>query len=198
MVTIRKNVFETNSSSCHSITITDDVAENQNDEVLRACGDEFGWEHDIISTPQKKFSYWCVAALDWLCDLLYKDSKEIDIKNASTEAEKKRLRYVDMPLHKSSITKYDDKIRYIKESIGSYFSSRGVTIIWDGEYEEEKWSFDLSGEQHTSNIDGYIDHQSAPGEDKECRELAELWKDPEALYNFIFGNSYIETDNDNH
>ena len=196
MVTIRRNVFETNSSSCHSITIVDDVASDHNGTVLYACGDDFGWERDTITSHQKKFSYWCVAALDRLCDLLYIDSKNLYLQKAKTEEERTEIELGDNSLQKSSIVKYDDKVRYIRDTVGDYFSKRGVEIIWDDE--DENWFFNLDGEYHTPNLDGYIDHQSAPCEDSDCRNLAELWKDPEALYNFVFGDSYIVTDNDNH
>jgi hypothetical protein len=43
---------------------------------------------------------------------------------------------------------------------------------------------------------GYIDHQSAPSEDAECRRLAGMC--PGELLDWIFGDGFFETGNDNY
>jgi hypothetical protein len=44
---------------------------------------------------------------------------------------------------------------------------------------------------------GYgIDHQSAPHEDEEAYRLG--WSTPEEVYDWVFGDGSVETDNDNH
>jgi hypothetical protein len=63
MKTIRHNVFETNSSSTHSISISKDcdgVLETlpvNDDGIVILNGGEFGWEEDSFSDPQTKASY---------------------------------------------------------------------------------------------------------------------------------------------
>lgn len=58
--TIRRNVFETNSSSMHSLSIigsdriTNDIGDG--DEIIVTYG-EFGWGYDTLTTPQEKISY---------------------------------------------------------------------------------------------------------------------------------------------
>lgn len=56
---IRKNIFETNSSSTHSIVVGND-GENIYDGLpgsLEFHGDEFGWEHKLYNDTQKKANY---------------------------------------------------------------------------------------------------------------------------------------------
>ena len=47
---VRQNVFETNSSSTHSICVTkNNILDNKVDEIYFRL-DEFGWEYSILST----------------------------------------------------------------------------------------------------------------------------------------------------
>ena len=59
MKTIRKCVFETNSSSTHSIclTTTDDTLPSKFPSELRFTIGEFGWEHAILDNAYDKASY---------------------------------------------------------------------------------------------------------------------------------------------
>lgn len=75
------------------------------------------------------------------------------------------------------------------KNVIKYFKTRGVTII-------NKVSYDAKDEWN--HVPGYIDHQSGPWEDDECQEIANMFYNPETLYNFVFGNSEIIIDNDNH
>lgn len=56
MLQIRKGVFETNSSSTHSICIAKDVEVSIPRSIHFSFG-EFGWERDTLSTPLEKASY---------------------------------------------------------------------------------------------------------------------------------------------
>lgn len=56
---VRKNIFETNSSSTHSIVIGNN-GEDVHDglpHVLEFHGDEFGWEHRLHTDTQSKANY---------------------------------------------------------------------------------------------------------------------------------------------
>lgn len=79
------------------------------------------------------------------------------------------------------------------DNVIAYFKTRGVTVINDAKYISEKeYEYDYR------NVEGSIDHQSAPYEDSECDEIAHMFYEPEKLYNFVFGKSEIIIDNDNH
>jgi hypothetical protein len=57
MKQIRKGIFETNSSSTHCITIKKKFDEISLPKKLAFKGDEYGWEHRILDTPEEKASY---------------------------------------------------------------------------------------------------------------------------------------------
>lgn len=69
MLQIRKNVFETNSSSTHSLVISNkersyDYTLPVEDGVLTIPFGEFGWGPDILSTPIEKLSYLITDRID--------------------------------------------------------------------------------------------------------------------------------------
>lgn len=71
---IRQNVFETNSSSTHSISISadtdsllDTLIPDKNGDVL-LNGGEFGWQEKIYNDVQSKASYLAIYATDWAYD----------------------------------------------------------------------------------------------------------------------------------
>jgi hypothetical protein len=77
---IRKSVFETNSSSTHSIHIDDgkyvsDLIFVDNDEVLRIYPGEFGWEVEDYYDAASKASY-CMTYLYQCAQRYSKDYKE--------------------------------------------------------------------------------------------------------------------------
>lgn len=75
MTTIRHNTFETNSSSCHSITWTNHFKINES--TLYTNGDgEYGWGYDELTTPIKKLDY-CIVALHYISDYFKDDLDEL-------------------------------------------------------------------------------------------------------------------------
>ena len=63
MKTVRQHLFETNSSSIHSITIGnngEDFKSNLPEKVVFGGG-EFGWEHEIYDNVQDKANYLRVS-----------------------------------------------------------------------------------------------------------------------------------------
>ncbi len=78
MKTIRPNVFETNSSSEHTICFPcASACENLNPapQTLTAHGEgEYGWGYDVLDTPYSLLDYWLVAIKDtgiclWIMNL---------------------------------------------------------------------------------------------------------------------------------
>ena len=56
-IQIRKSVFETNSSSVHTITITKNPNNLKFPKKLIFDSGDYGWEHDCLTTPEEKASY---------------------------------------------------------------------------------------------------------------------------------------------
>ena len=60
---IRRKVFETNSSSTHSICITENRRPLIYPSKLRFKCEEFGWEGAVLRTPEEKASYLYASIL---------------------------------------------------------------------------------------------------------------------------------------
>ena len=78
MIKIRRGMFETNSSSTHTIIVTDRKTEPGN-LVDFAIG-EFGWEFGRLDTIDKKASYLYTMACEMLGRDVYQDLYEILVK----------------------------------------------------------------------------------------------------------------------
>lgn len=77
MITIRMNAFETNSSSTHSVCISKSNIKNiKLPKKLTFKLDNFGWEFDILDTPEKKASYLYTALFCYFDQDLEKPNKE--------------------------------------------------------------------------------------------------------------------------
>lgn len=87
LINIRNGVFETNSSSVHSITLTGNSGERDLpaglNEVLYIQQNEFGWGYDVLKSPLEKLTYVFTALdtvynspifLKWLKELVYEKS----------------------------------------------------------------------------------------------------------------------------
>ena len=241
MRTIRKFVFETNSSSAHSLTFATkgSGAKYNNSKILDWKGEEYGWEREEYHSPQAKFSYYLVALQDWLSmkqkqeyakrhkipatysDTIY-DFSFGSLERIARAIQDNDKYWID---HYKVIDK--ENIEYISKlasqkvrGLYDFLISKGCTFksfdytndshefIYDGtDYElfdalehlkdapENEWKKypDIS---NWIDFGGYIDHQSGPSEDSDCRKLAEF--SYEEVFDWIFGDSSVITDNDNH
>lgn len=170
MKTIRNHVFETNSSSMHSISFNSDYPEDQNGYKLEVTGEgDFGWyiEDDYVEDPEGKMNYAliayaCICGGEDECNDVLSEIKRV-FKNHGVE------------------------VNFAEDDEGKQHA------IW---FEVDRW--DDSGIP-TAHTDGYIDHQSQPHESDNCERLAKMFRDdPEELYGFVFGDARIKIDNDNH
>ena len=62
MINYRQGIFETNSSSTHAMIVGNTVPSDFPNYLHFALG-EYGWEHNILSTPEEKASYLYTAAV---------------------------------------------------------------------------------------------------------------------------------------
>lgn len=70
MFKIRKGCFETNSSSTHTIIVSDRDVDYDSKFVIFSIG-EFGWEMGVIDDSWGRASYFYTAA----CELAGRDGK---------------------------------------------------------------------------------------------------------------------------
>lgn len=173
MRTIRNSVFETNSSSMHSISFASDAPIVTVKELYINASGEYGWEIIDYSDPNSKLDYATIAFL-------------LKARNAvKSELEEDTKDYIDEKL----------------QNVVDCFASHGVTVNFANDmYEVEVKRYDLR--MYVSvTMSGYIDHQSAPYKDGDSDSdvLADWFaNNPEELFKFVFNNSSIHTDNDNH
>jgi len=71
---IRQGVFETNSSSTHSISVHnygdyDSIAPDE-DGIVYVRGEDFGWDQETFTDPESKLSYLMIYVRDWVNDVL--------------------------------------------------------------------------------------------------------------------------------
>jgi hypothetical protein len=165
MKTIRNCVFETNSSSCHTVTIGTNTGNDMPNITIECRGTgEYGWDVDVrYDTPEQLLDY-AMVAYAYICP------DEATLKERMQE-------------------------------ISECFARHGVTVDWcEDEYGKDHIYWSKDGHLGTEYTEGYIDHQSNPQDNVDCRAVADMVAgDCEALYNFVFGgDSYVITDNDNH
>lgn len=72
MIKIRRNVFETNSSSVHSIVVCNEALEENHASFIFFRLGEFGWSMDVLDDDWSRASYFYTAA----CELRQHDVKD--------------------------------------------------------------------------------------------------------------------------
>jgi hypothetical protein len=177
----RNNVFETNSSSCHSITFSDDVIGDLKGLTLYISGNgEYGWGPENLYNPEEKLDYALVAYLTT-------KTKWIPLDTTLRDLERVRSKLV---------SEMKTEVNTALAGVADCFRKHGVMVEWEDDIGEISVS---SNYRVQPKYVGYIDHQSAPTEGGDSTVLVDWFENnPEKLYQFVFNNSYIVIDNDNH
>ena len=167
---IRKNVFETNSSSMHSVCIRGRKRLDRpnlpilplDNKVISEFG-EFGWEIENYSDQETKLSY----LLTMIAETSYRKENKCDFYEL-------------------------DDFKMVEDVICKYCNCEGIKL--KGEFEVKRGSWD-GKEYYYLDFDEYIDHQSH--EDYSC--LQDFLDDyGVTIEEFIFSpNVILHTDNDN-
>lgn len=176
MKLIRRSVFETNSSSTHSISFVPDGVLKFPESVTLTFG-EFGWEEETHYDVQTKLTYVMTALQYYVSTPKYPSCPDGMSWTDWENSEEKKQYNVD----------------YEKAILESIY------ILWLRELLNDVGVIvheNLCGPDKYSRF-GYIDHQSVD-------TLDGIWSDDEVTFknnmkNFIFNpNCYLRTDNDNH
>ena len=184
---IRTGVFETNSSSCHSLSINRTSKADYNKDILKHCiwdddnklhvgFEQFGWGYETYNDPLYKLEYALTMVLETECH------------NIDNFYETKGFKLID---------------EFVKDTL----ECDGVVIddeITKEEYQPTKWDkekkelvADLSRPKVTwLSSDGYIDHQSS--ENYSClQDYLDDWD--VTLEDFVLNPGItLIIDNDNH
>lgn len=172
MKIVRPNVFETNSSSSHSLSIRKGKLEKSNlrvssvDNKVHVEFGEFGWEVETYDSQEDKLSYLCTMLI---------------------ETEGRKLNKVE--------DFYETKgYLAINEAISSYCNCKGICI--DSNIELMSYPRSDGSTYFYLSHDGYIDHQSHEDYSSVQEFLDDYSTD---IINFVFNDGVsVRTDNDNH
>lgn len=175
MKQIRNNVFETNSSSTHSIAISHKNSYYYGENCLERYLDydnkihvefgEFGWEVEHYSLPYEKLQY---------------------IVTMLAETEGSNISNINELFD-------TDGFKLINDAVAEYCRCDGIWIDSNMKIDCYVWD----GKTHTYlDHDGYIDHQSCEGYSSVRDFLDDYGLD---ITKFIFDDGVcVITDNDNH
>lgn len=171
MKIIRQKTFETNSSSSHSISISDtkilnDIPIPDENGIVTLKSGEFGWEDVVYDDFYDKAAYLIVYIRDWVKTKLKEKFRNI-LENL------------------------------IKEKSGC-IEIKYENLFWD---REEKSHIDENGETITYYSylgKGYIDHQSVENQDRNYLfDVNDIDYVEGELENYLFNNnSFLQTGND--
>lgn len=171
---IRHKAFETNSSSCHSISISQssdsakyllDTLPINNDGNIVLTGGQFGWEERQYNDAETKTNYMAIYAMQWV---------------------KKK------PIYKYLNNEYKE-VGFTEDKTKEFMDTLKIVILKQTGAKDV--IFDIINDWNDKTREpSYIDHQSV-----EDREYDYVFEDPKLLRDFIFNKSSIlKTDNDNH
>ena len=210
MKTTRFNTFETNSSSCQSITFSSQGSGFANRRyaesaiIITLKSNDFGWEEREYYDPQSKFEYWFAC---------FKDCASLRVREKFAAATNKDV-WTSYPSEKNPLPEsvWDEAFKEIYANLVdvlTFMREHDVifNIKYDGythELEEyfidfiKKNIFNPYSDDFNFIVDmGWgIDHQSTPHEDDNAYKLG--WSTPEEVYDWVFGDGSVKTDNDNH
>ena len=171
---IRRGVFETNSSSVHSISIIkDNFKGSLPKKFVINCNGEFGWEGDTYDDSSSKAAY------------LYQAIKYYTEKNANVNDEKERLQGL--------MDKFIGNLESYGIEVVCPYRFTTITSMEIGPNENYDYVTFVDENGNEPTIDGYLDHGS------EAKEFVDyVLSSPENTVKFIFDyRCYIETGNDN-
>lgn len=175
MKAIRSNVFETNSSSTHSVSVSSKNSSYDNHDCLDAFKDydnkvhvefgEFGWEICNYDTPYEKLQ--CLVTM-----LVETEGDNITCVDALYET---------------------DGFKLINDAVADYCDCDGIWIDEDIKFDSYNWD----GKVHYYiSHNGYIDHQSY----EDYSSVQDFLDDYSVgITQFLFDSGVVvHTDNDNH
>ena len=171
---IRRGVFETNSSSVHSISIVKDNFKcSLPKKFVINCNGEFGWEGDTYDDSSSKAAY------------LYQAIKYYTEKNVNVNDEKERIQGL--------MDKFIGNLESYGIEVVCPYRFTKITSMEIGPNENYDYVTFVDENGNEPTVDGYLDHGS------EAKAFVDyVLSSTENTVKFIFDyRSYIETGNDN-
>ena len=191
---IREGIFETNSSSTHSVTLRRSIDSPQkeiivdSDDYVHVKFADFGWGYERISDSYTKLQY--LLTLAWNCS---KD--KIEEKYAPFEEDKD---YIDLFYELEDFQNINQAVKLHCNCDGIIMDSK--LTIYDSEYYSDEYKYNHLCISNEYNYDCHgIDHQSY--EDYNCiNDFLDSYN-ISSIDEFIFDDNRIlvlDNDNDHH
>lgn len=181
MIQIRRGLFETNSSSTHTLVIDKGSLETKVKRIVFDTG-EYGWEFDVVKDTQRYF--WSLV----LCTIQSLSPSDIDPKN--------EFKHENAPMSEL------EKIELIIKRLTKIFNEQGIETefivpmsldICDDYIEDRNNELENLDTSIITDYNASIDH----GPDA-ITFIIDLFKDPELLLKFCCNSgSEVITGNDN-
>ena len=165
MIQVRRGVFETNSSSTHSIVICRQDTPQTFDRVTFSIG-EYGWGHELLATPDERASYFYTLACALLCrdvadeiwDMLgkYGIDCEFDIRPVFSKGDWKYLEngYVDHCSDDDAPSFVAAMLRSAKRMIDFIFNPKSVVALSNDNSDNDP-KYDLRPEDYGREYEFY-------------------------------------------
>jgi len=136
---VRRNVFETNSSSMHSLSIAKrgvteylHVDECTN-KVVTEFG-EFGWGYDEYNDPETKLSYLVtMIGESHNCYSIKEIYETNDVVSARCECDGIEIKNVDGYIDHQSIDTIDGLMKEYDCTIEEFIFDKGITLVIDND-----------------------------------------------------------------
>lgn len=221
MKTVRNKTFETNSSSCHSITFCGDSYEPSAREPLYldteyfSCHEITSWQEklmyaymcflDVFDTKaaNAKFEYFNSAPDEvkkWLSE--NEGYKFPDVKKCSNNEVElyykgyyESGRIIDIDYPEQLYEKLRHEFKTVIDNVISAFASHDVKVIFKPEV--APFLEDKARQPRSLTCGDRIDHQSAPREDSDAWALGCFFYNPESLYQWVVDtNTKVDMDYD--
>lgn len=214
MKTIRRGTFETNSSSCHSITFNNSGTLNTEGlEYLEAsasgtyCGSDNyqyedseygGYTYDagaVITDLQKKFDYAMVCYAEYLnYRAMHEDKRDWYAEHPDEAKKYQKESDWRIPLPEDVYNVLVEDYNRTRDDIVNTFERHGILVDWKipepTDFNTINTRKGYDGQiwiDDFLSIDGAIDHDSSCSQHSEdAWRLAELCHNPEGLFEFIF------------
>ncbi len=175
MKTIRKGIFETNSSSVHTLVIAHDNPEIPKTKLYFSLG-EFGWGPELLNSVEERASYLWTYIIDYLAG----EESELNWNDENFREDVNRIAH-----------KYADKLSSIlsKYDIECEFDYRKRNGFYEG-------YIDHSADWNTYNYDE-VNHTYTRNNDSPFEEMLRDGNE-QMLIDYLFSDkSQIEVINDN-
>jgi len=183
---IRRGVFETNSSSSHSIHVSSrrDVTYDSlfvpDDGIVKVYGGEFGWNWEVLQSAEEKLNYIAVAGKDSKDKLEMLREVVIEHTLANDVVFKLEDSYID---HNSAGNA--GVVFYTKDDLKSALFNPNSVIITGNDNDEEQYSIEdyIDKEEYAYQIivDGWEDEKflifNSPYEKLGFSELQDIFSD---------------------